>query len=63
MIEKLNKYMQNMGAIRLQFAEIKRICEDEVDPTKNVKYKIQKFFTMGSITFEQNQETLDWSFK
>ena len=59
----LKKYMSNMTQVTQKFAEIKRICEDEIDPTKNVKYKIQQLFKMGMIDFEQSAENFSWSFR
>ena len=52
-----------MAQVVQKFADIKRICEDEVDPTKNVKYKIQQLFKMGRIEFEQLSGTFKWRFK
>jgi hypothetical protein len=52
-----------MQQVSQKFADIKRICEDEVDPTKNVKYKIKQLFKMGRIEFEQLKETFQWRFK
>jgi hypothetical protein len=52
-----------MKEVAHKFADIKRICEDEIDPTKNVKYKIEQFFKTGKIEFKINSETLEWSFQ
>jgi hypothetical protein len=52
-----------MQQVIQKFSEIKRICEDEVDPTKNVKYKIEQFFKMGRIEFKQHPETFEWRYE
>ena len=60
---KLEEYMSNMSQVSLQMAEIRQICEEEVDPTKNVKFKIQRLFRGGHVGFEQDSEKLEWQFK
>jgi hypothetical protein len=52
-----------MEQVSQKFADVRRICEDEIDPTKNVKYKIQQLFKMGRIEFEQSKNTFVWRFK
>ena len=52
-----------MDQVSRKFADIKRICEDEIDPTKNVKYKINQLFKMGRIEFEQMKDSFNWRFK